>query len=109
MVVSLSKGEHSTGTNWIQAIRLRRVSVDGNSIPVPLWAQVWELRPEYRERGDRQWWGVGFENPETPIISPDEAEAYETQHNELVELHASRRLTTELEEEEEATVESNKF
>lgn len=106
VVLSFSKGEFATGSNFIQAIRLRRetIEVDGQpvSMKVPLWAQVWSFTPALRQKGEKKWWGLSFVPAETSVISPSEAPGFQASFEELKELHRMKKLGTDYEDPDEA-------
>lgn len=79
MVLSFQRGEFGKGKALTNGMMMRRA----NGASVPIWMQRWKFGPNFRERGDKRWWGIDFENADQPFIGPDELEFYEKQHNEL--------------------------
>ena len=97
VVLSFERGEFFQGSNFISAIKLRKFEADGKRLPVPLWAQVWELHVSLRERGGYKWYGFDFQPPEeaAPMISSEEADEARASYESLKEAHAKRVLVTE--------------
>ena len=79
VVLSYQRGEFQTGRGFITAMGLRR----RNGRQVPMWAQVWQLHSEFRDQGDRKWWGLDHSNPEQPYILEDEVESFHALYKEL--------------------------
>ena len=93
VTLSFERGEWGQGKNFISAISLRRQTINNESKPVPLWAQVWKLRTvHHAPDATRKWYGFHFESPEQSIILPEEAEAMQKLHVEFKELFAKQRL-----------------
>lgn len=92
VTVSFSRGEFTTGRNFISAIKLRKMEVEGTRVSVPLWSQVWGFKPSYREKGDNKWWGIDFFAPEECLIKPEEAEDFRNGHLELALAHENKLI-----------------
>lgn len=99
VTLSFSKGEHSVGSNLIQAIRMRREEIDGERRKVPLWAQVWNFRPSFRDRGDNKWWGLDYQPGEVPLIQPEEAEDMRKAYEDFSQLHEAKKLAVDYDDE----------
>lgn len=96
VVLGFCRGEHSTGTTFINSIQLRKVN--GNS--VKLYGQVWKCGTNFRDKGPKKkWYGIDCKNPEVPFVKPEEFEFYEKQHEELKAQHAERLLFVDREDE----------
>lgn len=95
ITLSFERGEWKQGKNFISAIMLQRQMIDDESTQVKLWAQVWELRPQFRDRGDKRWYGFDFAPADPSIIQPDEADTMLTMHKEFAELFEQQRLTVQ--------------
>lgn len=93
VVLTFAKGEHSQGQTFVSSISLRKV---------PLWSQVWELNPAFRDRGEFKWWGFDFKNPETILITPDEAPAYKAFYDELKSDYKKQILAVDRSDSERA-------
>lgn len=113
VTLSFERGEWGQGKNFISAVTLRRQTVEGKPVAIPLWAQVWKLMPKFREPdAARKWYGFGFEPAEQSIIPQDEAESMLALHKEFKNLFEQARLTVQDEPTEptvdEAAVKANK-
>ena len=108
VVLSFSRGEHSTGTSFISSISLRRV---GGNKQAPLWSGVWKLTANLRDRGTKKWWGMDYNPASEPWIKPEEAPVLRAMHEELLDQYQKQLLivdqTTEDEVDDAPT--SNKF
>lgn len=82
--VSFNRGEFNQGKNFISAVTLRS--------GVPLWAQRWEFSSQYRERGEKKWWGLDFAPAENPNISEEEVADCKNTCDELKKLFEAQRL-----------------
>lgn len=95
-VLSMERGEWGNGRRFISAISMRRHQPEGmdQKVPVPLWAQVWELKSAFRDKGDKKWWGFDFSGPSeaAPIITDEEGDAFHEEHLRLAQLHEQSRL-----------------
>lgn len=101
VTLSFERGEWGQGKNFISAVSLRRQIVNNESIPVPLWAQVWNLSSIYHKPdATRKWYGFKFEAAEPAIIQSDEAEAMKALHSEFAELFKKQRLMVQDDETE---------
>lgn len=104
VTLSFERGEWGQGKNFISAVTLRRQTVDGTPVAIPLWAQVWKLMPKFREPdASRKWYGFGFEPAEQSIVTQDEAETMLALHKEFKDLFEQSRLTVQ-DEATESTV-----
>jgi len=113
VTLSFERGEWGQGKNFISAVTLRRQTVEGTPVAIPLWAQVWKLMPKFREPdASRKWYGFGFEPAEQSIIPQDEAETMLALHKEFKDLFEQSRLMVQDEPTEptvdEAAVKANK-
>ena len=113
VTLSFERGEWGQGKNFISAVSLRRQVIDGKSVIVPLWAQVWQLSTVYHAPDQtRKWYGFSFESADPSIILPEEAKPMNTLHTEFKELFAKQRLMVQDEEAEsgnkEAAVKAHK-
>jgi len=105
VTLSFERGEFSQGKNFISAISLRRQVVANKPTAVPLWAQVWTIKPAYREpSADRRWYGFNFEPSDPSIIQSEEAERMRALHTEMKDLFEKQRLLVQDEPQEEAEV-----
>jgi len=94
--LSFERGEFQQGKNFISAITLRRQIIGERSVPVPLWAQVWEISPMFHDPApDRKWFGFKFEAADPPIITPNQAQFFQGLHKEFKELFEAQRLTVD--------------
>lgn len=96
VTLSFERGEWRQGKNFISAISMRRVVIDGVSEEVPLWSQVWDLTTVFHNpEASKKWYGFKF-SPATPnIITEDEASTFEALHEEFKELAAKQQLTVQ--------------
>lgn len=97
VAMSMEKGEHTQGRNFISAIQMRRMEVGGEGTPtervrVPLWAQLWALKPALRESESNKWFGFDFSPPDRTIILPEEADACRAGHLKLSKLHEENKI-----------------
>lgn len=84
-VLGFVRGEHSTGSRMISSAFIRKV---------PLWAQVWNLRTGFRDKGPKKkWWG--FDVDPSGFIEQEDALFFRTQHEELTKLFEERRLSVD--------------
>jgi hypothetical protein len=106
--LSFERGEFSQGKNFVSAIRLRKTKVetpDGiKAVPVPLWAQVWEIGSVFRDKGAKKWYGIDFRSPDENIISDNNHENFLALHNELRELHEKQLLLVQEDGEDEEVI-----
>jgi len=111
VTLSFERGEWTQGKNFISAVSLRRQTINGKSMPVPLWAQVWKLKTiHHTPDATRKWYGFQFEAANPSIILPDEAETMQTLHLEFKELFNKQRLMIqddEINSPDEAAVKGN--
>lgn len=103
VVLSMERGEFYNGRQFINAISMRRETVerpdpnDPNKviqerIKVPLWAQVWAMIPALRE-GDRgNWYGLDFQPADNPVIDQSDAEEFRARHAELARIFQEGRM-----------------
>jgi hypothetical protein len=89
---SFSRGEFTQGRKYISALKLRRSEVDGQRIQTPLWAQVWDFMPKYREVQENKWYGLDFAPADNPTLPEEFCEAFYARHVELSRAHEERRL-----------------
>ena len=93
VTLSFERGEWIQGKNFISAVSLRRQTINDTSSPVPLWAQVWTLKPiHHAPDATRKWYGFQFEAVDPSIIRPDEADAMRAAHIEFKELFEKQKL-----------------
>lgn len=112
--LSFERGEFAQGRNFISAVKLRRERILDEEeeiiINVPLYAQVWTLRPAFRDRGSRRWFGFDFEPADPAIVPEEEMDLMRSAHQELRMLHDKDRLRVEEDPQDEDTVpESDAF
>lgn len=113
VTLSFERGEWVQGKNFISAVAMRRQIIsdgdDKESIPVPLWAQVWNLGSiHHAPDATRKWYGFKFEAADPSIIQPEEAPAMQALHEEYKELFAKQRLSVSDDEQESPEDASNK-
>lgn len=96
MVLAFQRGEFSKGKALTNGIMMRRA----NGQVVPIWMQRWLFKPVFREKGDKRWWGIDFENPPKPFIDHEDLEFYQTQHNELEKFFKEGLLSADYSDEE---------
>jgi hypothetical protein len=94
-VLDFSRGEFSQGRNFISAIKLRKERVGEQVVPIPLWAQVWELKSVFRDRGERKWWGWGFQPAEVSMILENESETFKATHEDLKSLFLKNKIVVD--------------
>jgi hypothetical protein len=97
VVLSMERGEFGNGRQFITAIASRKHQPDGmdKKMPVPLWAQVWELNSKMRPpKNGNQWYGFEFRAPKDrpAIIKDEEVEHAQSEYVRLAQLHEERRL-----------------
>jgi hypothetical protein len=96
VVLSMERGEFGQGRQFITAISMRKFQPEGadKKVPVPLWAQVWQLASNSRTRNGNTWYGFDFKAPEghPGIIRDDEVEHAQAEYARLAQLHEERRL-----------------
>lgn len=93
VTLSFERGEWGQGKNFISAVSLRRQVIEGKSIKVPLWAQVWKLSSVHHAPDQtKKWYGFHFEAAEPSIILPEEAKDMMALHTEFKELFDKSRL-----------------
>lgn len=104
-VISFDRGEFTQGRNFITAIQMRRVDIDGEKVRVPLFAQVWQLYTKLRDRGEKKWIGFNFEVPEEGGIVPEDMVGeFAEEHEMLKRAHQDNILRVDGEDLEEETV-----
>lgn len=112
VTLSFERGEWGQGKNFISAISLRRQVVNKKSVQIPLWAQVWKMKPvHHAPDATRKWYGFQFEAANPSIITSEEAEAMQILHLEFKELFAKQRLMVQDDEStsaDEAAVKASK-
>jgi hypothetical protein len=111
-VLTFSKGEHSVGRGFISATKMRKMFVEDQRTKCPLYAQVWELTPTYRDpQEDRKWWGFDFKPAENPTIDADDFMKFAEAHIELAALHEEDRIRVDGDDSEtlDEDNESEKF
>ena len=96
-VLSFQRGEFINGQNFCSFLKLRKA---------PIWANIIEFKPAFRERKDYEWYGLDFGNPEDgeSFILEEEVEFFRKAHITMKENYANRMLVVdhgEKEEEEE--------
>jgi len=70
--ISFSRGEFSTGKNFISAVQMRKT---------PIFTQIWDFNSAFKSRGtERKWWGWEYSPAEEPNISNDEFQSMREQH-----------------------------
>ena len=87
-----SKGEFGNGRTFINAVAMRRT---------PIWSQVWELNPAFRDRGDKKWYGFDFQPADEPDIKAEEVDFFLAAAKEMKELLDNRRLLVVHDEDED--------
>lgn len=93
VTLSFERGEFNTGRAFISSTRMRRGKMDdGTQVPVPLWAQVWELESNTRKGEKGTWYGIDPKAPEVPIIDQAQADEFRNAHLELTRLHALNKV-----------------
>ena len=97
VVQSFSKGEFSKGRAFCSAIMMRKVG----GVQVPLWAQVWNFTPGFREKGSKKWWGIDFANPghENAFITESEMPTAKALYEELKADFDKQRLIVDRRDE----------
>ncbi len=89
LVISFARGEFFTGTQFTNAIGMRRAG--GNQAPT--WTTVWDFRTSERQGEKGDWYGFDIRScTECPWIKPDEAEAFEAEHKDLRKDYKEKRL-----------------
>lgn len=109
VVLSFEKGDYWHGRNFVEAIKLRRATVQKGDkkqlVQVPLWSQVWQFTPEVFNGKEGDWVRLRYEAPTEvdPIIDPQYAEQFRSAFLEYKDFFEAERLRVdadELEEEE---------
>lgn len=101
VVLSFERGEYFQGTNFISAIRMRKVQTGNDAFKrIPLWAQVWKFKVMLRSRANREWYGFDFEPGDTPIIEPRYKDEFFAEHKRLKEAHDGKLIRVEEAEDE---------
>jgi len=94
MVMSFSRAEWKTGSNFCALSKMRNA---------PLFGMVFETRSTLKTNPKGQWFGHNVTNPEGEkwIADPTQYEAYKKMHLEFAKAHAEARLVTDHEEHDE--------
>lgn len=87
-ILSFQRGEYINGQNFCSFLKLRKA---------PIWANIIEFHPAFRERNDNEWWGYDFGNPEDgeSFISAEETEFFRAAHLEFKDLYEKRMLVVD--------------
>ena len=101
VALTFARGEYGQGRNWITAMKLRKLVVDGERRPMPLWSQVWTLVPKLREKGDKKWWGFDFSPSEPGAILEEEVPNFFEQHKDVLKNLAANRILVAHEDEDD--------
>ena len=83
VVLQFRAGEFQTGRNLIGAMFNRKA---------PMWSQIWEFYPVFRERGAKKWYGLDFRVAQTPFIGEDEVEKAQEAFESFKLLHEKKVL-----------------
>lgn len=103
VVLGMERGEFYNGREFINAISMRRQSIEvpdpnnpGSTITtrvkVPLWAQAWALQPSLREGEFGNWYGLDFQPADNPVIDQADAEAFSARYAELSRLFREGKM-----------------
>lgn len=103
VVIGMERGEYYNGRNFINAISMRRQTVETpdetaeggvgqTRVKVPLWAQVWALQPSLRKGDLGNWYGLDFQPADNPVIDNGDAEAFSARYAELTRLFREGKL-----------------
>lgn len=96
VTLSFERGEWRQGKNFISAITMRREEVNGESKPVPLWAQVWRFKIIHHAPDQkRKWYGFAFEPADPSLINQEDAPAMQALHKEFKELAQKQLLVVQ--------------
>jgi hypothetical protein len=82
MVLEFARGEFGRGTQFVSSMMLRRYG----GKPVPMFGQVWEATPAFRENGpQKKWWGLDINSPSDvdPYVTEEEFQFFADQHRSL--------------------------
>lgn len=101
VMLSFERGEFFQGRNFISAIRMRKTNVGGKLVQVPLWSQVWQFKPTFRDRGAKKWYGLDFEPAGEPLILPEHAKEMSDHFKGFKELHDKQKLVVDDEQSEQ--------
>lgn len=97
-VLSFSRGEFGQGSNFISAIKLRKVA----GRQAPIWSQVWSFSSAFRDLGPKKrWFGLDFASPGQPYIDEKDAEDFHNLYLGLKEDHEKARLVVDHSEGED--------
>lgn len=118
VVLSMERGEWGNGRQFITAIGMRRETVQEEGqepakVKVPLWAQVWGLKPKLREQPGKAWWGFDFFAPSETVCPsgptlPDELmDEFHEEHLRLAKLHEENRLRVDHAEGDDTSAEGS--
>lgn len=94
-VVSFSRGEHFSGSKFAGLLRQRKASP---------FDCVFEMRSTYRpSRGKGDWYGVELSNPTDAAqwVTEQQHAAFEKAYADMVEMDKDRRVTTDLESDQD--------
>ena len=105
--LTFERGEFFTGKNFISAIQMRKTRVGDDMVPVPLWAQVWQLSVGFRDRGARKWYGIDFAAADQNTILESEAPQFQAAFMEYKELQDKARLRVDDEDLPEGETAAN--
>ena len=96
VVLSFERGEWAQGQNFIDAIALRRIEINGEYEKMPLWSQVWRMKTVFHNSETiKKWYGFSFEAAPQSVIRPDEAAAMLDAHTKFRLLHKKSLLTVQ--------------
>lgn len=99
MIMSFSKGEHSTGSRLASMIKMRKASLYANVFQAHV-----SVEPRKNQKGS--WFGYDIENPTAEGVSPwvtkDELERFRVLFNEVNEYYKHGRLRTEYDPSDDA-------
>lgn len=98
-LISFQKGDFRVGRGFASGAQMRKIKdADGTKKQVPLWAQVWLMKLNLRERNDNRWWGLDPTSPPEGVesmISPDEFEDFHEAYEELAKAHKNNLIRIE--------------
>lgn len=97
--LSFSRGEFSTGRQFISKIMLRRV----NGRQAPLWATAWKLKVVTRKNDSGSWYGIDIENADKPFIDQEHVEPFKREHEVLVDQIAKQMVAVDMSESDDGT------
>lgn len=91
--LSFQRGEYRRGEALIEALKMRRVEINGQKFRLPMWSQVLECSCSERNGEEGDWWGI--DAVPCGVIDPQDKDHLREQHLQLADLHRQQLIRVE--------------